>query len=76
MNAITKVQPRALTDQRMPKAGCGIDQLIWAYWILYGRTPKNPEPDADGMYNLGELGADAPKTWERLTPYSLAKPSQ
>ena len=49
-----------------------VDGLLLAYFLMFARAPRNPEPHLDGSYSLGEIGADTEKNWSRLTPYSLA----
>ena len=46
---------------------------ILALFLMYARTPRRAAPDADGMYDLSEIGADREKQWTRLTPYSIAR---
>jgi hypothetical protein len=50
-----------------------VDAHILAYWLLFCRAPKRAEPDADGMYDLSEIGAAPEKNWTKATPYSLAQ---
>ena len=50
------------------------DAYIAAMWILFLAAPAKPNPEPDGFFTLGEIGQDREKEWERLTPYSLAKP--
>lgn len=50
------------------------DAFLTAMFLMFARAPRNPNPDLDGSFNLGEIGQDREKEWERLTPYSLAKP--
>ncbi len=50
-----------------------LDSHILAMFLLWAKAPRKAEPEIDGSYSLGEIGEDAPKTWERLTPYSLAR---
>lgn len=50
-----------------------IDAFLWAMWLMYCRAPRKATPDLDGHFDLGEIGADDEKNWERLTPYSLAQ---
>jgi len=53
----------------------GFDASVWSMWILFLRCPNNPNPDIDGMYDLGEI--DCPKMEHqrllRETPYSVCK---
>ena len=55
--------------QRAPN----LDAHILAMFLLWAKAPRKAEPEIDGSYSLGEIGEDAPKTWERLTPYSLTQ---
>jgi hypothetical protein len=45
-------------------------------WLMFLRASGKTEPDADGMYDLSEIGFAPEKTWTRMTPYSLAKPTR
>ena len=49
------------------------DAFLTAMFLMFARAPRNPNPDVDGSFNLGEIGQDREKDWERLTPYSLAR---
>jgi hypothetical protein len=49
------------------------DAFLLAMFLMFARAPRNPNPDVDGSFNLGEIGQDREKDWERLTPYSLAR---
>jgi hypothetical protein len=46
------------------------EAYIRAMWLLFLRTPCKRRPELDGSYNLGEIGSDAQKNWQRDTPYS------
>lgn len=50
-----------------------VDTHILAMWLMYCRAPRKAEPDADGFYDLAEIGADVEKKWTRLPPYSVAR---
>ena len=63
MNAIIK-----------PAKPFDIDQHILAMWLMFCRAPRRAEPDADGMYDLSEIGDVRAKSWERLNPYAVATP--
>ena len=65
MTGIVKYQP--------PLPPPDVDAHILAMWLMFCRCPRRAEPDADGCFDLGDIGSAAEKTWERLTPYSLAK---
>ncbi len=47
--------------------------LVLAYWLMYCRTPQDPKPDVDGMFDIGEVGHAAEKNWTKATPYSPAE---
>jgi len=49
------------------------DAFLTAMLLMFARAPRNPNPDMDGIFSLGEIGQDREKDWERLTPYSLAR---
>ena len=46
------------------------DAFVAAMFLMWARSPRNPNPDLDGFYNLGEIGTDTNKNWTRATPYS------
>ena len=75
--AIVKYNPCPQTGRlatiptAQPKAN--FDSFVLAMFLLWARAPRKAEPEIDGSYSLGEIGEDAPKTWERLTPYSLTQ---
>ena len=48
------------------------DATVLAYWLLYCRAPGRSTAPGETV-DLGEIGEDRPKDWERLTPYSLAR---
>jgi hypothetical protein len=56
-------QPRPFDDEA----------FIWAMWLMYGRCPSTKTSPGEPV-DLGEIGPTTEKNWERLTPYSLAKP--
>jgi hypothetical protein len=62
--AIVKYQPKAFDAEA----------FISAMWVLFLRAPADPSPNLDGSFSLGEIGETRHKNWERLTPYSVAKP--
>jgi hypothetical protein len=64
MNAITKYPKRF-----------DVDAQILVYWLMYARTPKKAEPDADGMYDLSEIGEVRMPDQKVLrdTPYSICE---
>jgi hypothetical protein len=49
------------------------EAYIQAMWLRFLLTPSKPNPEPDGFYNLGEIGSDAAKNWNRVTPYSPAE---
>ena len=61
----------ALIPKPQPKPD--LDAHVLAMFLMWARAPRKAEPEIDGSYSLGEIGEDAPKTWERLTPYSLTQ---
>ncbi len=50
------------------------EAYIAAMFLMFARAPRDPNPDVDGMFELGEVGSTPEKSFERLTPYSLARP--
>jgi hypothetical protein len=50
------------------------DAYIWAMFLLWAKCPRECEPDADGMYNLGDVGFAPEKSFKPVTPYSPAQP--
>ena len=74
---IIKYRPQtgqlATIPTAQPKAD--FDSLVLAYFLMFARAPRNPNPDADGFYSLGDVG-EAPdgKTFDRWCPYSIARP--
>ena len=50
-----------------------VDRQILMYWLMYARAPKKAEPDADGMYDLSEIGPVREVEIHRMTPYSVAE---
>lgn len=48
-------------------------QQIEALWIIFLRTPATDKPDANGMFDLGEIH-EAGLAFTRMTPYSVAEP--
>src|SRR5258708_8298162 len=49
------------------------EAFIVAMFLMFARAPRQADPDADGFYSLGEIGAAPGKNWSRFTPYSLAE---
>jgi hypothetical protein len=47
-----------------------LDSLMLAYWLMFCRAPRKAQPEVDGAYSLGEIGADAEKNWQRWCPYA------
>lgn len=62
-----------LTKYQPPTPPPSVDSLMLAYFLMFARAPRKEQPEVDGSYDLGEVGADVKKNWERLTPYSLAQ---
>ncbi len=53
------------------------DAFVSAMWLIFLRTPANPDPDLeDGFFELGEVGEAREKNFSRTTPYSLAQPNR
>jgi hypothetical protein len=52
------------------KAPPDFDAFVTAMFLMWARAPRNPNPELDGSFNLGEIGSDATKNWTRATPYS------
>jgi hypothetical protein len=50
-----------------------LDAHILAMFLLWAKAPRTPDPDADGMYDLSEIGSAPEKNWSKATPYSLAR---
>ncbi len=46
--------------------------FLAAMVMMYMRAPARKTAPGEPV-DLGEIGQDAPKDWERLTPYSLAR---
>jgi len=65
--------PMNIVKWQKPAPTPDVNSLILAYWLMYCRTPRKETPDADGFYDLSEIGADVEKSWSRLTPYSIAR---
>jgi hypothetical protein len=49
------------------------EALIAAVWLMFLRAPGRETAPGEPV-DLGETGSVREKTWERLTPYSLAAP--
>lgn len=47
-------------------------QFLLAMWLMFLRAPRHQTTPGEPV-DLGEIGACAEKTWERLTPCSLAQ---
>lgn len=56
-----------------PKPSFDEEAFLTAMFLMFARTPRNPLPDSEGFYVLGEIGAAPEKDWTRLTPYSIAR---
>jgi hypothetical protein len=52
-----------------------VDQHILAMWIRFLIAPSTATAPGEPV-DLGEIGKAPEKNFERLTPYSLAKPVQ
>jgi hypothetical protein len=60
---LVKVQPKP-----------DLDAHILAMFLIWARALRTPNPDIDGAFDLGEVGAAPEKTWTKATPYSLSQP--
>ena len=51
------------------------DSFLTAMFLMFARAPRNPNPDIDGSFNLGEIGQDAfpDQRLLRDTPYSICR---
>lgn len=70
---VEMVTPMKIVKYQPPMRPPSVDSLLLAYFLMFARAPRKAEPDADGFYDLSEIGPDVEKNWSRLTPYS---PSQ
>jgi hypothetical protein len=50
--------------------------FVAAMFLMWARAPRDPKPDLDGSFNLGEIGSAPEKTWTKATPYSLSQPKE
>lgn len=52
-----------------------LDAHILAMFLLWAKCPRNPNPDADGSFSLGEIGQDGLPDQRLLrdTPYSICR---
>jgi hypothetical protein len=64
---MTKVLPAADSSDDSREA------YIRAMWARFPLCPAKPTAPGE-VVDLGEIGECREKDWERLTPYSLAKP--
>jgi hypothetical protein len=69
-----KRQSTAIVPAAKSRKSPDVDALIQAYWLMFLRAPRAPDPDPDGFYDLKEIGSAPEKNWERLCPYSLVQP--
>jgi len=49
------------------------EEFVNAMWALFLIQNANPNPDIDGMFDLGVISDARPNQWTRLTPYSIAQ---
>ena len=63
--ALVKFQPR-------PSPADAREIFIAAMMAMYMRAPARKTAPGEPV-DLGEIGQDREKAWERLTPYSLAR---
>jgi hypothetical protein len=47
-------------------------EYVEARWLLFLATPCRKHPEADGSFDLGEVGEAPEKNWDKATPYSPA----
>ena len=49
--------------------------FLTAMFLMFARAPRNPNPDLDGSFSLGEIGQDAFEDQRLLrdTPYSICR---
>jgi hypothetical protein len=65
----------AIVKSKTNPGGNPRDSLLLAYWLMFLRAPgRNTLPGEP--IDLGEIGTVREKSFERPTPYSLAKPRQ
>ena len=72
MAAWTKGGQGSVTGLVVP-GGLG-ETVIVEFGPVHGATAA-AEPDADGMYDLSEIGEVSELKINRMTPYSIAEPS-
>jgi hypothetical protein len=63
-DTIIKYQPKPDPADR--------ETYIAAMWRMFCRAPGRKTAPGEAV-DLGEIGHDREKDWERLTPYSLAR---
>ena len=56
-----------------PQRGGDFDTFVAAMWLVFLRTPANPNPDLAGFFDLGDVGEVAEKNLQKSTPYSPAQ---
>jgi hypothetical protein len=64
----------AIVTYQAPSRQFDPEARILALFLMYARTPRRAAPDADGMYDLSEIGCAPEKTWTKATPYSISEP--
>jgi hypothetical protein len=62
----------AICISKRARAQKSVDAFIAAMWLLYCRAPGRATAPGEPV-DLGEIGSSPEKSWERLTPYSLAQ---
>lgn len=61
----------SIVKYKKPKPDC--DAFITAMYLMFLRAPRDPKPNLDGSFSLGEIGETPEKQWTRMTPYSIAR---
>jgi hypothetical protein len=49
------------------------EEFVNQMWALFLAQSANPNPDIDGMFDLGVISDASTKQWSRVTPYSIAR---
>jgi hypothetical protein len=60
-----------LTVRKIRTTNSDREAYIAAMWLMFLRAPGRDTAPGEPV-DLGEIGLDAPKNWEPLTPYSPA----
>ena len=58
------------------ETGQDVDAFVLAMYLMFSRAPKNPNPDFDNYFDLGEIGLrqteESGRAFRRVQPRSLA----